>query len=258
MKAHEHFLDPEWDGEPQDPEEPKAPGPDEAIVEPVDADGVDHFPPRPAKILVKLADGKERAIQHMELTSFWDPDGTPMSAQQFMESLFGQLPEFFQDEAELRSIWSDPGTRAKLLLGLADRGFGRDQMAEMQRVIEAEDCNLYDVLDYVDYSLASLTRAERAAGARVEIGGRFEGKQRAFLQFVLDQYVKVGVRELDAEKLSPLLRLKYHDALADAFGDLGDPKAVGRLFADFQKYLYPADALPRAPRPPDLRRPPPR
>ena len=95
-------------------------------------------------------------------------------------------------------------------------------------------------------------------GSRVEIGGRFEGKQRAFLQFVLDQYVKVGVRELDAEKLPPLLRLKYHDALADAFGDLGDPKAVGRLFADFQKYLYPADTLPRAPRPPDLRRPPPR
>ena len=52
---------------------------------------------------MKLADGKERTIQHMMMTSFWHPDGTPMSAQQFMELLFGKLPEFFHDEAELRA-----------------------------------------------------------------------------------------------------------------------------------------------------------
>ncbi len=56
------------------------------------------------KATVKLADGKERAIQHMVSTAFWHPDGTPMSAQQFMESLFGKLPEFFKDEAELRAV----------------------------------------------------------------------------------------------------------------------------------------------------------
>jgi len=31
-----------------------------------------------------------------------------MSAQQFMEMLFGKLPEFFKDEAELRTLWSAP------------------------------------------------------------------------------------------------------------------------------------------------------
>ena len=53
---------------------------------------------------VKLADGKERTIQHMTMTSFWHPDGTPMSAQQFMEMLFGKLPDFFKDEHELRTL----------------------------------------------------------------------------------------------------------------------------------------------------------
>lgn len=72
-----------------------------------------------------LADGKARTIQHMMMTSFWHPDGTPMSAQQFMEMLFGTLPEFFKDEAELRALWSLPDTRAKLLQGLAEKGFGR-------------------------------------------------------------------------------------------------------------------------------------
>ena len=86
-----------------------------------------------AKVKVKLADGKARAIQHMMVTTFWHPDGTPMSAQQFLETLYGKLPDFFQDEAELRALWSVPDTRAKLLAGLAEQGFGHEQMAEMQR-----------------------------------------------------------------------------------------------------------------------------
>ena len=34
-------------------------------------------------------DGKARTIQHMAVTPFWHPDGTPMSAQQFREGIFG-------------------------------------------------------------------------------------------------------------------------------------------------------------------------
>ena len=60
--------------------------------------------------------------------------GTPMSAQQFMEMLFGKLPEFFKDEAELRALWSDPGTRKKLLEGLAEKGFGHNQLVEMRQL----------------------------------------------------------------------------------------------------------------------------
>lgn len=72
-----------------------------------------------------------------------------MSAQQFMEMLFGKLPEFFQDEDELRAIWSTPDTRKKLLAGLAKKGFGGEQLAEMQRIIDAEKSDLFDVLAHV-------------------------------------------------------------------------------------------------------------
>ncbi len=64
---------------------------------------------------MKFADGKERTIQHMVSTTFWHPEGTPISAQQFMELLFGKLPEFFKSEAELRELWSAPDTRKRLL-----------------------------------------------------------------------------------------------------------------------------------------------
>ncbi len=58
------------------------------------------------------------------------------------------------------------------------------------------------------------------------------------MDFVLSHYVKEGVQELDQEKLTPLLRLKYHDSIADAAADLGKPEDIGRLFTGFQKYLY--------------------
>jgi type I restriction enzyme R subunit len=161
-----------------------------------------------------------------------------MSAHQFMAMLFGKLPEFFKDEAELRSLWSAPDTRAKLLEGLAEKGFGREQMAKMQKIINAENSDLFDVLAPIAYALPPLTREERAARAKLAITTRFNSRQQVFLEFVLSQYVKIGVQELDREKLSPLLKLKYNNAIADAVADLGRPEEIGRLFTGFQKHLY--------------------
>lgn len=174
----------------------------------------------------------------MMVTTFWHPDGTPMSSLQFMEMLFGRLPEFFKDEEELRSLWSAPDTRAKLLSGLAEKGFGREQLIEMQKVIDAEKSDLFDVLANVAYAIPTITRDERAAFARAEIPEHFNGKQQTFLEFVLGQYVRVGVEELDQDKLSPLLKLKYNNAIADAILDLGDAADIRRVFASFQKFLY--------------------
>ena len=259
VKAHHHFSDPEWDGEPEGEEPCPKCGERPCVCEvkppkPCDVCGQSPCvcPKEPCpvcgmlrcicnkkrKVKVKLADGKERTIQHMMATTFWHPDGTPMSAQQFMEMLFGKLPEFFKNEAELRALWSAPDTRAKLLQGLAEKGFGHDQLAEMQKIIDAEKSDLFDVLAHVAYALPPITREERAAHAKVFINTTFSVKQQAFLDFVLSHYVSVGVEELAQEKLTPLLRLKYHDSIADAVADLGKPEEIGAVFAGFQKFLY--------------------
>jgi type I restriction enzyme R subunit len=234
VKAHHHFSDPEWDGEPLEPE-PK----DEAQPRPEPKPREERQRmPRAEKIKVRLADGKERTIQHMMCTSFWHPDGTPMSSIQFIEQLLGKAPEFFQDEDELRAIWSSPDTRRRLLEGLAEKGFGPEQLAEIQRIISAEKSDLYDVLAFVTWAMPVETRDERAARARVHVHAEFGEKQQAFLDFVLDHYVSVGVGELDREKLPPLLRLKYGNSMADAFAELGRPDEVGGMFAGFQRWLY--------------------
>ena len=239
VKAHHHFNDPEWDGEPEAPE-PAIPGgdapkPPREPKEPGEE--------RPTKIRIKLADGKARTIQHMMSTTFWHPDGTPMSAQQFMEMLFGKLPDFFKNEAELRAIWSDPATRKKLLQGLADNGFGGEQLAEMQKIIDAEKSDLFDVLAHVAYAVAPMTREARATRARVYISNSFSNKQQGFLDFVLSHYVRVGVEELDLDKLTPLLKLKYHDSIPDAVADLGQADQIRNVFAGFQKFLYQKQAV---------------
>jgi type I restriction enzyme R subunit len=237
VKAHHHFNDPEWDGEPLQPE-PKQPKPVLPPSEPPAARQPTGDYVVRQKASIRLADGKARTIQHMTATSFWHPDGTPMSAQQFMESLFGKLPEFFKDEPELRALWSAPDTRKRLLDGLAEKGFGKDQLLEMQKIIDAEKSDLFDVLAHVAYALAPLTREERAAQAMALISSHFNDKQQVFLDFVLSHYVNVGVEELDQSKLTPLLRLKYHDSIADAVADLGKPEDIGKVFSGFQKYLY--------------------
>ncbi|MGE5468537.1 MAG: type I restriction-modification enzyme R subunit C-terminal domain-containing protein, partial [Ignavibacteria bacterium] len=258
VKAHHHFSDPEWDGEPLEPEvcekchsfpcacikEPPAPcylcgkSPCECTKDPCQKCGQRPCVCKRRKAKVVLADGKSRHIQHMVVTSFWHPDGTPMSAQQFMEALFGKLPDFFHDEAELRTLWSEPETRKRLLTGLAEKGFGKDQLAEMQKIIDAEKSDLFDVLAHVAYALEPLTREERADRAMALIGENFNPRQKVFLDFVLSHYVAVGVEELDQAKLTPLLKLKYHDSIADAVADLGRPDEIGKAFSGFQRYLY--------------------
>jgi type I restriction enzyme R subunit len=235
VKAHYHFSDPEWDGEPIEPAA-TTPGTTRELERPDEPN--EPVQQRPQKALIKLADGKERKIQHMMSTTFWHPDGTPMSAQQFMESLYGHLPDLFKSEEELRRIWSAPDTRSRLLAGLAERGFGEEQLEEMQAIIDAEKSDLFDVLAHVAFARAPIERKVRAAQARGAIRSEFNAKQQEFLDFVLGQYVAVGVGELSTEKLAPLLNLKYQHSIRDAVSALGTPDSISAAFSGFQRHLY--------------------
>jgi type I restriction enzyme R subunit len=242
VKAHHLFSDPEWDGEPLPPEAPESP---EAHTprqpkEPEEKAGIDDEDGsgKPQAMLkIQLADGKARSIQSMTATSFWGADGKPLSAAQFLQELFGALPDFFQDEDQLRAIWSEPATRKKLLEGLADKGFSAEPLAQMQKLIAAEDSDLFDVLAYIAFASSPQTRAERASHARSAAQQELGDKQQAFIDFVLAQYVSQGVEELDEAKLSPLLTLKY-GGLSDALAQLGDAAQVRQAFIGFQRHLY--------------------
>lgn len=228
--AHKFFKDPDWDG-------------DEIVI-----DGGNSGYEKPPKdtppkereykppIRIRLSDSRIREIDSMVSTSFYSPTGAPISAEEFIKQLFGDIPSLFKDEAELRKIWSRPDTRKELITKLGKMGYPEPQLEELTELVHGEDSDLFDVLLYIAYSKPLTSRDKRASLAKEKLGA-YSSKQKEFLHFVLEQYVSEGVKELDSTKLSELIRLKYH-ALSDGLQELGGATNAKELFAGFQQHLY--------------------
>ncbi len=238
VDAYHHFSDPQWDGEPIDEVIEEKQSVQKEIKEP-EKSLLPSEPKQETKkgLKIKLRDGKEREIQHMISTSFWGADGKPISIQEFMNALFGAMPEFFKNEEELRKIWSNPTTRKVFLDNIAEKGFGKDELEILQKMIDAEKSDLFDVLAYVSFLTQPISRTQRVEQSKNKILEGLDEKQKEFLDFVLSKYEEKGVEELDEEKLPVLLNLKYL-AIANAEQTLGDVESIRSIFFSFQKNLY--------------------
>jgi type I restriction enzyme R subunit len=239
VDAYHHFLDKEWDGEPidQTTEDLELNRPEDSKKQEEQEKTLEQPEDRPKKLKIKLRDGKEREIQHMISTSFWSADGRPISVEEFLHNMFGVLPSLFKDEKELRVIWSNPQTRKAFLNKLNELGYGKDQLESIQKITNAENSDLFDVLEYIAFALKPITRAERIQNTKYDILNGLDKKHREFIEFVLAKYQERGVEELDEEKLPQLLNLKYH-AISDAEKVLGGVELIRSTFFTFQKHLY--------------------
>lgn len=251
VDAYHHFSDADWDGEPQAPDVCKRCGMKPCVCEIVIGDPCPVCQQRPCqcpcpkcgkrpcecikKVKVKL--GPSRQIEVSVQTSFYSSEGKPISAQEFITGLFGALPDFFKSEDELRKVWSNPITRKAMLDKLAAAGYTREDLSTLQRLVDAEKSDLFDVLEFIAYSVKPITREERVAKAKAHIYTGLTSRQHEFLDFVLAKYIETGVDELDQEKLPDLLTLKYH-AINDATAQLGTVQDIRNTFIEFQKYLY--------------------
>ena len=241
VNAYHLFSDAEWDGEPIEPE-PKVPKkPKELEGEDGggsgEGEGGDDEPPV-KKIKIRLSDGKAREIQSMRSTMFY-VDGKPISAEEFLQRLFNtlKLPEFFGTEDTLRMLWANPITRIELLKKLEQQGCGKTDLLKLQEMIDAENCDLFDVLEYISYARKPITRAERVANAQSNIYTFLNEKQRDFIAFILRNYVQDGVDELDISNLSATLTSKY-GSVYEGQKQLGNVDEIKQVFVDFQQHLY--------------------
>jgi type I restriction enzyme R subunit len=243
VKAHYNFADPEWDGEPLEPVTPD----DTVSYRP--SDDENEKSPRPdmpsdddsitiEKIVIKLSDGKTREIKHISSVMYWSSDGKPITGKEFLERMFDDLPQFFENEDQLRAIWSHPETRENLLANLREAGYDDEKLDGMKDLIDAKDSDVYDVLANVAYARQIRTRTDRVNQAVPAIKEAFTDiNQLEFIEFVLEKYVEDGVKELAKSKMNSLVKLKYDNA-HDAVAVLGSPGIIKETFAGFQKYLY--------------------
>ena len=241
VKAHERFDDPQWDGDPADiiidpPSAPRGPKPniDESNEPTLPADPDDPKSPRPDMIEIKLASDH---IINIAATTFWGPDGKPISAKQFIERMFGELPELFDSEDDLLAQWSAPDTRKALLERLAERSYDETVLAEVQNALSAKDCDIFDVLAHVAYARNMRTRQDRADVGRRRVEDQYPSKMIAFLDYVLDSYVENGAANLDRSKLSDFVKIRYSTAKECGI-ELGGMPAVVEAFVGFQRHLY--------------------
>ena len=238
VNASSKFADKEWDGTPLPPEEPKEPRkprePKEGGIEGGDG-GEDKTV---EKLRIKLGDGKERLIQSMQSMQFF-LDGKVVSAQEFIQKIFNtlKLPELFENEDALRKLWASPVTRRELLARLEKEGCGKADLLNLQEMINAENSDLFDVLEYISFARQPISRSERVKAAESNIYALLNEKQKDFIGFVLRNYIQDGVDELDISKLSTVIKSKY-GGIPEAEKALGDVGEINKVFVDFQRHLY--------------------
>jgi len=241
VDAHQRFLDPDWDGEPEDP----------VILQPIDPQPIEDVDDSPndeleeptegykKKVKVRLKNGKELSIEHTTQTMFWDASGKPITSEAFLNNLLGDIPNLFKSEAELRELWSNPTTRKSLLEKLEAAGYGIEELNALRKLVDAENSDLFDVLEYVfNGDIKPITRSERVAASEATIFTLMNEKQKEFIEFVLSKYVETGVGELDQTKL-PVLLLSMYQSQQDGIAALGgDVNNIRNLFIEFQQHLY--------------------
>ncbi len=247
VKAYENFHDPAWDGPPAEPVQPKPrPVPDgmgEPEAPPYDdgtqaGDGEEgEAEGTPARIVVRLADGKERSIRYITSTSYWSSEGRPISAAEFLKRLFGDLSQMIPDEDALRAAWSDPDQREAFLAQLLDRGYDQDRLDDMRQLVDAADSDLYDVLAYILFTNPPVTREARATAAETDGLKDFDGELQKLLVAILKAYVANGEHELGSKKLGQYLIARY-GSVAEGRAKLGELAAIKDAYKRMQVALY--------------------
>ena len=187
---------------------------------------------------MRLSDNRIREIQ-TTISTYFFVNGKTLGVEEFLNYLFDEvkLPKIFKSESELRKIWSNPITRRDLLEKIEKEGCDIDDLRKLQEIINAKNSDLFDVLEYIAYAKKPLTRELRVKKNRDNILNLLNKNQREFVDYVLRNYIKEGIDELDISNLSTVLTAKYGSINA-AQEKLGNVEDIKNTFIDFQKYLY--------------------
>ena len=135
------------------------------------------------------------------------------------------------------TLWSDPDTRERFLAQLSDRGYDRDRLDDIRRLVDAPQSDLFDVLSYVMFTNPPKTREERAETVRASGLASVEGDMKDLLLAILGAYESRGESELATKKLGTFLTARY-GSVSEGKAKLGGLAAVKDAFVRMQTRLY--------------------
>ena len=191
---------------------------------------------RPEKLEIRLSDGRARRIRYIKSDMFWGADGKPVSAEDFLNAMFGQMPEFYTSIDDLREKWSSPKTREELLDKMSEAGYDLETLNRIRTLIDADNSDLLDVLAYISFNVEPIQRAERAQRTDTYVS-TLSAPQQDFVRYVISLYIREGIEELGTSKLPELLNMKY-GSVQDGISYLGGLNMAKQTFYGFQRSLY--------------------
>ncbi|MBR5038771.1 MAG: DEAD/DEAH box helicase family protein [Prevotella sp.] len=249
VRAYEKYSQPDWDGEPVCPKcgnnpctcavktgkpypQPKDDGGDFAhddLQKPQSDEPKEYLE-------IVLADQRVRKIKFVNSVMFWGADGKPVSTQDFIQEMFGQMPNFFSSSEDLHQIWADPETREALLDKMDEAGYGKEILQEIRKLIDAENSDLLDVLEYIAYATTPIERKERAKRLK-GYKEQLPDSQKQFVEYLINAYIQSGIEELRMDKLKTLLALKF-GSITEGIDAMGGVEPSLKTFKDAQHHLY--------------------
>ena len=248
---HENFKDEEWDGLPvEDLGAIICGSPDN---EPEITEDSENFDPQienlpvevedNPKIVIKLSEQKMLELEHTTQSFFYSKKNNLISAEEFIQELFDtcQLPDVIGDENKLKELWITSESRNLLLEKLKEFGFELGAIEEIGRLINSNDADVYDILEFIAFNSTNLSRPiskkERVEKTSSKLLEDLNEDQSAFIKFLIERYLDEGVESINENNLSTLLKLKY-ESITKAEEILGEIRSIKNLFLNFQNNLY--------------------
>lgn len=210
--ATDLFYDPAWDGEQMVDVEEKPSKTDNEKGNEGDSNQPpeDDTPVEPyRKLRVKLSNHRELEIINIE-TRYIGENGAPMSATEYLESIIGKLPALYQSEEQLRTLRADPATREQMIAQLEDLWLDDEQFVTLQRMFDAPDSDVFDILAHLSYGQDIQTRHDRVSRVLAHsqiIWQSYQLPAQEFLQYLLEYYERYGSTKLVQSNLSWLIQL---------------------------------------------------
>lgn len=190
------------------------------------------------KLVVKLAPNREVKVIDIE-TRYLDPlTGKHLNSNDFLKRIIGDLPSIYQDEHQLRMLWSNPETREELLHNLANIWLDSEQLEDLKKMFEAENSDIFDILAHISFNSDIKYRAERSQYGEETVEKYQSLKAKEFLEFLLGLYVKNGILEFRKDGLSSKIALfnKWQPReIAESFWGIEELK---NAYYELQKSLY--------------------
>ena len=250
VRAYENYAKPDWDGDPVCPKctnNPctctKKPRPyptseeEEGNGGKVEEElGGNEPTPKKEPLEIILSDKKKRNIKFANEVMFYGKDGHPISTQQFISEMFGDMPDYFQSLEDLRALWANPESREALLEKLEQAGYGVEVLKDIRHAIDADTSDLLDVLEYISFATSPIERAERAERLKA-YAAVLPQAQKAFIEYLSTAYVTSGVEELGTKRLPQLLALKF-GSVPQGIQSMGGPLKARETYYEAQRVLY--------------------